>query len=305
MGNCNCRPCKKEIKTKPKKRSPFSLCVGDKTLVYDGENLTVLKRKFTIPDGTYTAITFTNGCVTGVGQAPIAQYTPTMCCGGENTEAPPTSGESLVAGNGTDNLATINHGEISVTPHWKTTNSNKVTGSGTINSPWEVSTNISTDNGNLLTTRVNGLFAGIKFKTSDTISIGGDGTTQKPYTIDLVNKNPTLSDINKEEVIGDGYKVDKKGLVYIDGEDVKFITKIKFDNDAFSTMDAGDSLMVHVDDVKFKTGVSIKTSDGIKGVGTGADPLRLEFSVDVVGKLLDVINSNAQLKAKFKAIVGG
>lgn len=304
MGNCNCKPCKKEIKTKPKKRSPFSLCVGGKTLVYDGENLTVLKGKFTIPDGTYTAITFTNGCITDVGQAPVAQYTPTMCCGGENTEAPPTSGESLVAGNGTDNLATINHGEISVTPHWKATNSNKVTGSGTINSPWGVATNISTDGGNLLTIRGNGLFAGVKFKTSDTISISGDGTTGNPYTLNLVNKNPTISDINKEEIIGGGYKIDKKGRVHTD-ENIKFITKIKFDNDAFSTMDAGDSLVVHVDDVKFKTGVSIKTSDGIKGVGTDTDPLRLEFSVGVVGELLDMINSNAQLKAKFRAIVGG
>lgn len=77
-----CKPCKAAIEETPKVCRPFSVCVGNKSLVYDGSCLYLLDRKTKIKAGTYTSITFDeNGCVVGAGQAPLAEYTPQACCG--------------------------------------------------------------------------------------------------------------------------------------------------------------------------------------------------------------------------------
>ena len=71
MANCGCKPCSKEMPASKTKCKQFSLCVGNKSLHYDGNCLFVTDRKYKIPDGTYTSITFKNGCITGVDKAPL------------------------------------------------------------------------------------------------------------------------------------------------------------------------------------------------------------------------------------------
>lgn len=87
MGEC--KPCKKEIKNLPKKCKPFTVCVGNKSLVFDGTCLHALPRKIQIPAGTYTSITLDeNGCIVDAGTAPVPVYTPQACCDpAEKTDA--------------------------------------------------------------------------------------------------------------------------------------------------------------------------------------------------------------------------
>jgi len=57
---------------------PFDLCVGDRTLKWDGFCPTVERLRHT-PDGTYTSVTVVDGCIVGYGYADEATYTPPYC----------------------------------------------------------------------------------------------------------------------------------------------------------------------------------------------------------------------------------
>lgn len=81
-----CKPCKNTTVDKPKACKSFSICVGNKSLVYDGKCLFLLNRKNPIPAGTYTSITLDeNGCIIEAGTAPLPQYTPQACCEHDDT----------------------------------------------------------------------------------------------------------------------------------------------------------------------------------------------------------------------------
>lgn len=63
----------------PEPCSPaFNLCVGDRTLVWDGFCPTVERTRRT-PDGTYTSVTVVDGCIVDYGYAEEATYTPPYC----------------------------------------------------------------------------------------------------------------------------------------------------------------------------------------------------------------------------------
>lgn len=83
----------------------FDLCVGDRTLHWDGFCPTVERPRHT-PDGTYTSVTVVDGCIVGYGYAEEATYTPPYCnpnpahCQGQGTTTTytvsPNSDNSLV-----------------------------------------------------------------------------------------------------------------------------------------------------------------------------------------------------------------
>ena len=302
MANCGCKPCKTEIPKKPKACKPFSICVGNHSLIWDGSCASIVKRKYQIPNGTYTSVTFENGCIVGVGQAPIPQYTPQACCDGNGGDQVGGTQE-LTRAKGVNNLVTITNGAISVEPMWDAKGNIRVDGNGTPEKPWKPSVRISAKTGNTLKMENDGLFAHLFFKTTDTVDVTGKGTSLEPYQLNVKGAEAKLAEINKEEVDGNGFTIDKQGRIKAD-PDLAIVTNLEFDSSAFSVVNTGTKTLVIVDEQKLKTGSSIKTGDGITGNGTTGNELKLDLTEAVVDKMLDVINNSATLKQKLKTILG-
>ena len=302
MANCGCKPCKTEIPKKTKTCKPFSICVGNHSLIWDGSCASIVKRKYQIPNGTFTSVTFEDGCIVGVGQAPIPQYTPQACCDGDTVEQVGGT-QGLTRAKGVNNLVTITNGAISVEPMWDANGNIKVEGNGTQDKPWKPSVRISSKTGNTLKMENDGLFANLFFKTTDTVTVTGKGTSLEPYRLDVKGAEAKLAEINKEEVEGNGFTIDKQGRIKAD-PDLSLVTNLEFDIDAFTVMNAGTKTLVVVDEQKLKTGSSIKTGDGITGNGTTGNELKLDLTEAVVDKMLDVINNSATLTQKLKTILG-
>lgn len=302
MANCGCKPCKTEIPKKTKTCKPFSICVGNHSLIWDGSCASIVKRKYQIPNGTFTSVTFEDGCIVGVGQAPIPQYTPQACCDGDTVEQVGGT-QGLTRAKGVNNLVTITNGAISVEPMWDANSNIKVEGNGTQDKPWKPSVRISAKTGNTLKMENDGLFANLFFKTTDTVTVTGKGTSLEPYRLDVKGAEAKLAEINKAEVEGNGFTIDKQGRIKAD-PDLSLVTNLEFDIDAFTVMNAGTKTLVVVDEQKLKTGSSIKTGDGITGNGTTGNELKLDLTEAVVDKMLDVINNSATLTQKLKTILG-
>lgn len=302
MANCGCKPCKTEIPKKTKTCKPFSICVGNHSLIWDGSCASIVRRKYQIPNGTFTSVTFEDGCIVGVGQAPIPQYTPQACCDGDTVEQVGGT-QGLTRAKGVNNLVTITNGAISVEPMWDANSNIKVEGNGTQDKPWKPSVRISSKTGNTLKMENDGLFANLFFKTTDTVTVTGKGTSLEPYRLDVKGAEAKLAEINKEEVEGNGFTIDKQGRIKAD-PDLSLVTNLEFDIDAFTVMNAGTKTLVVVDEQKLKTGSSIQTGDGITGNGTTGNELKLDLTEAVVDKMLDVINNSATLTQKLKTILG-
>lgn len=303
MANCGCKPCSKPIPTKSRKCKPFSICVGNKSLIYDGECLSVTARKYQIPNGTYTSITFEDGCIVDVGTAPIPAYTPQACCDGEEKPVEIGSSGSVSAGKGKKNLVVLNGNSITVEPQWGNSNTISLTGDGTAGKPWKQEVKLSTATGNKLTKKNDGLYAGIKFGTSDGVTITGEGTEESPYKFAVKSPNAKLAEINKEELDGNGFSIDKQGLVHLDG-DVSFVTNLEFSSDAFQVVNAGVKTQVIVDEQKLKTGSSLVVEGPIKGKGITGDPLKIEWSEQTLTAMLDEVGKSETLKRKLKQMLG-
>lgn len=302
MANCGCKPCKTEIPKKTKTCKPFSICVGNYSLVWDGSCASIVERKYKIPNGTFTSITFQDGCIVDVGQAPLPEYTPQACCDGEGTQTGGTT-QDITRAKGVNNLVSIQNGAISVEPVWDTNGNIRVTGNGTADRPWKPEVRVSSKANNTLKMENDGLFANLFFKTTETVEVSGNGTSANPYKLDVKGAEAKLPEINKEEVEGNGFTIDKQGRVKAD-PDLAIVTNLEFDSDAFTVMNAGAKTVVSVDEQKLKTGSSIKTGDGIIGNGTTGNELKLDLTEAVVDKMLDVINNSAALKQKLKTILG-
>ena len=228
MANCGCKPCSKELPDAKRKCKEFSLCVGNKSLHYDGNCLYVTDRKFKIPNGTYTSITFQEGCIVDVGEAPLPVYTPQACCDGEvptNTvqvEPLTTSGE-------VGNLAKIENNKLTVNPAWKNTDTITVGGNGTTDKPWKASVRLD--------------------PTHNRISESAKGLKVNVNTI-----RASLPDINAQEVVGNGFTITKTGLVKAD-PNLNIVTNLEFMSDAFTVINTGASTQVVVNEPKLRSGV--------------------------------------------------
>lgn len=305
MANCGCVPCKKPLPKKQRECKPFMFCVGNKTIIWDGKCLSEQPRKYQIPNGTYTSITFTDGCITGVGQAPLPQYTPQGCCdnGEDGKRVDIDTRAELVVGKVKGNLVQLTSSGIVVTPQWDTNQNIQITGDGTVDKPWKPKLRISNADNNTLVEKKDGLFANLFFKTSGTVEVTGKGVEKDPYILNVKGAEAKLPVVNKDEVEGNGFTIDQQGRFIVD-EDLKLLTNLEFSSEAFSVVDAGAKTMVVVDEVKLKTGTSLVTTGSIKGKGTADDALRFDITETDVETILDVIGKSDKLKTKLKQIIG-
>jgi hypothetical protein len=176
-------------KTSPCK--PFSVCVGNYTLSFDGACFQLAARKWLVPDGTYSAIQFQDGCVVGVGQVPVPSYTPPACCsqdsgGGTPTINVPVSPDSCnLTAMGPAGLQTF----LNVAPG----SGVSVTGCGTTGNPLRISASAS--GGGSITAQ----------SGDSPIRVQGDGSTASPLIVGM-NKSVDPSNYG-------GLQVNKYGLV--------------------------------------------------------------------------------------------
>nr|DAO39939.1 MAG TPA: hypothetical protein [Caudoviricetes sp.] len=252
MANCGCKPCSKELPDAKRKCKEFSLCVGNKSLHYDGNCLYVTDRKFKIPNGTYTSITFQEGCIVDVGEAPLPVYTPQACCDGEvptNT----VQVEPLTTSDEVGNLAKIENNKLTVNPAWKNTDTITVGGNGTTDKPWKASVRLDPTH-NRISESAKGLKVELEFADSDTVSIEGTGSKDNPYKFDVNTIRASLPDINAQEVVGNGFTITKTGLVKAD-HNLNIVTNLEFMSDAFTVINTGVSTQVVVNEPKLRSGV--------------------------------------------------
>lgn len=176
----NCKlpqPCVPEEVVPPKEPTPaFDLCVGDYSLHWDGTHLTH-SRKIVTPDGTYGSITLHDGCVVAYGDCEIPTYTPPYC----NPNSLPC-GEGVGTGGGT--------------------------GGGTVT--------VSPTAGNHLKQDPFGLFAKTYLSGGTGITVSGEGTQQRPYTIALQG-NADGNSGTEATIVGSGAidAVTRNGVTYI------------------------------------------------------------------------------------------
>ena len=257
MANCGCKPCSSPLPSEKRKCKKFSLCVGNKSLHYDGDCLYVTDRKFQIPDGTYTSFTFQGGCVVGVGNAPLPVYTPQACCDGE-TVTNVVQTETITTSDETGNLAVIENNKLTVNPAWKNSTTVTVGGNGTTDKPWQAKARLAPKNNRLKDT-TGGLKVELEFADSNTVKVTGDGSVIDPYQFNIGEITATLPEINKQEIEGNGFTVTKTGL-FKTTEDLQLVTNLKFSSKAFTVMNTGLSTEVFVDEALLRTGaVSYET----------------------------------------------
>lgn len=274
----NCIPCSKAIPPMNKPCKAFNLCVGNYTLFWDGSCASIQPREFQIKDGTYTSITFENGCIVDVGQAPIPVYTPQACCGSDSTVDNTTNGNntSLTVGKEAGNLVNISHGEITVKPSWED-GTVKVTGDGSAVKPWKASVKLSKQQGNILSAKDDGLFAKLAFKATETVKVKGKGTELEPYQFEVKGTKAELEEVNDKAVEGAGYEIDKNGRVIVD-DGIKFITNLKFEpSQLFSVQDKGPVTTVLVDVEALRSYPLVIDNTFLKGKGSKADPLAVDM----------------------------
>ena len=251
MANCGCKPCSSPLPNEKRKCKKFSLCVGNKSLHYDGDCLYVTDRKFQIPDGTYTSITFQGGCVVGVGTAPLPVYTPQACCDGEAVTNVVTT-ETITTSDEAGNLAVIENNKLTVNPAWKNSTTVTVGGNGTTEKPWQAKAKLAPTNNRMKATK-DGLQVELEFADSDTVTISGDGTANTPYKFNLGEVTATLPEINKQEIEGNGFTITKTGL-FKATEDLQIVTNLKFSSKAFTVINTGLATEVFVDEAFLRTG---------------------------------------------------
>lgn len=251
MANCGCKPCSKELPDAKRKCKEFSLCVGNKSLHYDGNCLYVTDRKFKIPNGTYTSITFQEGCIVGVGEAPLPVYTPQACCDGE-TPTNVVQVEPLTTSDEVGNLAKIENNKLTVNPAWKNTDTVTIGGNGTTDKPWKASVALDPTH-NRISSSAKGLKVELEFADSDTVSIEGTGAKDSPYKFNVNTIRASLPEINKQEVVGNGITITKTGLVKAD-PNLNIVTNLEFASEAFTVINTGVATQVVVNEPKLRSG---------------------------------------------------
>lgn len=244
--NCGCKPCSKPLPKATKVCKPFSFCAGNKTIIWDGDCLYEQERTFKVPNGTYTSITFTDGCITAVGIAPLPQYTPQQCCDVGELTGNAQGANTLSQGRESGNLVSILNNAITVKPIWDTNGNVKVSGYGTADKPWKPTLRISAERSNVLTEVADGLYANTHFKTSNTVKVTGSGTKEDPYKFDVKGAEATLPEINSDEYSKEKITIQEDGRVKVE-EGLSITTNLSFDEPAFAVTDTPQGTIVNVD----------------------------------------------------------
>lgn len=297
MANCGCNPCSSKMPETKKSCKPFSLCVGNKSLHYDGNCLYVTKRKFQIPDGTYTSLTFADGCIVGVGQAPIPVYTPQACCDGATSNPPPVEVTSLTVAPSASNLAKIENNQLTVDPVWKDSTSVNVSGNGSPDKPWTAKVKLSPRN-NRISQQADGLKVELEFESTDKVKLTGLGTVDNPYKFDLGDIQATLPEINVTEFEGNGFTITKTGLWKV-RHGLEVVTNLEFSSEAFQVVNSGLTTQVIVDEARLRNGRGINASSVFTGTGNIPSPLDIDDDA-----LLTRVLSKPALVQKLKTALG-
>lgn len=152
MSDLKCKkpkPCVQPPAPEPVPCSPaFNLCVGDRTLVWDGFCPTVERTRNT-PDGTYTSVTVVDGCIVSYGYAEEATYTPPYCnpnpahCQEGGTG---TSTDVKISPNPDNTLAYTASGLMART-YIQGGKGVTVSGTGTVNSPYTITLSATPNTG--------------------------------------------------------------------------------------------------------------------------------------------------------------
>ncbi|ETD67552.1 hypothetical protein V757_11220 [Pelistega indica] len=137
------KDCPADADDKPKEPCPpVAFCAGNQMVTFDGECLSVEPRAVTIPDGTFSQITFSGGCIVGVGQAPVPTYTPNACCGSPGETVGNLPDLADIISNDPSNLLKQTPTGLAVQPVFRGRGV-VVTGSGTPTDPFTITTSDS------------------------------------------------------------------------------------------------------------------------------------------------------------------
>lgn len=301
-GDCGCRKCRSPLPDKKRQCKPFSICVGNHSLIWDGDCATIVDRDYKIPDGTYTSITFSNGCIVGVGQAPIPIYTPQACCDGTEGGGG-EGGTDITPAPSANNLAVINGNMLSVEPIFGVTETATVSGNGKPGKEWKVNVKVSDQIGNRLQSTVNGLLVDVDFESTDTVKVSGSGTRSDPWKFTMLGADAKLPEVNKAEYTGNGFTIDKFGRVVNIDDGLQFATNLTFDSNLFSVNYTGTQTMVNVNEDGIKNLVDVSVGSGLSGNGSDANPLALSLGKEQVSTVLHVISNDTELKGVFNHLV--
>lgn len=155
--------CEPAPTPKPDPCSPaFDVCVGDRTLKWDGFCLT-LDRTRNTPDGTYTSVTVVDGCIVGYGYADEPTYTPPYC------SPNPAHCQEQEQGQGQ--------------------------GSSTVN--YTISPNAD----NSLVRSASGLFARTFVQGAGNIAVRGKGTSSNPYEVSFTGSTDQTTVVGENGII--------------------------------------------------------------------------------------------------------
>lgn len=194
MADLECKkpkPCEPDEQPKeiyPPATEPFSQCVGAYNWDWDG---TRLRRRegIKIPDGTYSQITFLDGCIVSAGTCPEPIYTPPYCSPNPTPcqDGQTGSGTPPLSPNFDNNLRYLGNGLFSRTYIQSDPNSGIwVSGVGTVENPYILNADLSSASG--LKTLVGR--NGVKVEQNDAMAYVG--------LEEIFSTNRTLVDGNDE-----------------------------------------------------------------------------------------------------------
>lgn len=138
MGDCKKRVTRRECEEKqqqePKVCPQIEFCAGNQTIIFDGECLRAEPRTEQIPDGTFSAIRFENGCIVGVGHLPVPSYTPSPCAADVGGGTSPVAADVVLSQNPSNLLRETPDG-LAVQPVFRGVDGVSIRGTGTSTDP--------------------------------------------------------------------------------------------------------------------------------------------------------------------------
>jgi hypothetical protein len=184
--------CPPDATKAPRVCESFEACVGNFTLAYDGECMTVTPRADPIPDGTWGLMTFVDGCIVRVDPAPVPSYTPDDCCAPASSDINPPA--AVMVSPDPCNLTSLTPAGLLTLLSVRQGAGVKITGCGTTTDPLTISAVAQSG-------------ASIAAKAGDApIRVEGDGSSTSAL---IIGMNP--SGVTAGSYLG--FSVNKFGLV--------------------------------------------------------------------------------------------